>query len=305
MWRLEKGFAYNKQNWCQFKIINRTERKQDGGEGPKLISSQENTKITTNCWTMDKKDWNLPKKIFYIQRQRRSHSETVGGAFLLCNRIPHPPGGQPTNWKIIISQRFSHRSETSEPHVRLSSLGGSHQKEEPPEHLALKAGRAWAQELHRTGGNRESALGGYTQGFTCTGTQGKAVTSYQPGPDLPVGLGGSPGEVGVSCVSCRLQCWDTSVQATNRVGTQPHPWADRLPKDILSTQTSLNTPLDMALPIRGTRPSSTHQWPGTSPFHQEACTSPWTNLTHQGADTTTKKNYSPAAWETETTNTES
>ena len=33
---------------------------------------------------------------------------------------------------------FTHRSESSEPHVRFPSLGVWHQEEEPPEHLALK-----------------------------------------------------------------------------------------------------------------------------------------------------------------------
>ena len=55
------------------------------------------------------------------------------------NQIPCSPGRRPTNWKIIISQRFCHRSESSELHVRLPSLGVWHQEEEPPEHLALKA----------------------------------------------------------------------------------------------------------------------------------------------------------------------
>ena len=30
--------------------------------------------------------------------------------------------------------------------------------------------------------------------------------------------------------SLQLRCWDTSGQTTSRVGTQPHPSADRLPK---------------------------------------------------------------------------
>ena len=39
-------------------------------EALELTSSHENTKITINCWTtIDKKDWNLPKEIFHIQRQ--------------------------------------------------------------------------------------------------------------------------------------------------------------------------------------------------------------------------------------------
>ena len=146
-----------------------------------------------------------------------------------------------------------------------------------------------------------------------------------------MGLGGSPGDVGVGCAHCRgkdnggacpqgiliglsspggrhfgtetwphptasrLQCWNASDQTTNSVGTQPHPSADRLPEVIPSQQPPVNTPLDVTLPIRGTRPSSTHQWAGTSPPNQEACTSSWTKFTHQGVDTRTKKNYSPAA----------
>ena len=60
----------------------------------------------------------------------------------------------------------------------------------------------------------------------------------------------------------------------------------------------------MALPITGTRPSSTHQRAGTSPSYEEAYTSPWTNLTHQGAETRSKRNYDLAACRKETTNTE-
>ena len=149
-------------------------------------------------------------------------------------------------------------------------------------------------------------------------------------PDIAVGLGGLLGEaeVGHGClwgqVHCwrrpqeiiiamsslgdrhlgtdswpqptayRLQCRDASGQTTNKVGTQPHPPADRLPKVFLTPQLPLNKPSDKALPTKGTRPSSTHQWAGTSLSNQEAYTSLWTNLTNQGADTRSKKNYSPA-----------
>ena len=104
---------------------------------------------------------------------------------------------------------------------------------------------------------------------------------------MPVGSGGSPGEVGVGCGSlwgqahrwqrhqgiltsvrslegrhfgtetrpqpkaCRFQCWDTSGQTTSRWGAQPHPSMDRLPNVVLSSQPPLNTPLDTALPTRG------------------------------------------------------
>ena len=78
-----------------------------------------------------------------------------------------------------------------------------------------------------------------------------------------------------------LQCWNASGQTTSSTGTQACPSADRLPKVVLSSQPPQNTPLDTALPTRGT--SSTYQWGGISPPpNQEACTSLRTNLTHQG-----------------------
>ena len=102
--------------------------------------------------------WVKTKRTF----KRRSHSKLVGRALSWYNQIPYLPGGWPTNWKIIISQRFSHRNESSEPNVRLLSLRSWHQEDEPPKHLALKARGAWVQELHRTG-ERDPTLGGNTK----------------------------------------------------------------------------------------------------------------------------------------------
>ena len=84
-------------------------------------------------------------------------------------------------------------------------------------------------------------------------------------------------------IAYRFQCWNASGQTTSRMGTHTHPSADRVPKAILSSQPPINTPLDTALPTRGTRPSSTHKWASTSPSHQKASTrSLRTNLTHEG-----------------------
>ena len=63
-------------------------------------------------------------------------------------------------------------------------------------------------------------------------------------------------------------------QANQQDRNTAPPSADRLPKAVLSSQPPLNTPIDTALPSRETQPSSTHQRAGTSPSHQEACTSP-------------------------------
>ena len=75
----------------------------------------------------------------------------------------------------------------------------------------------------------------------------------------------------------KLQCWTPHHK---KLGRQPHPLAERLPKIIISSQTHQNTPPNAVLPIRETRSSLIHQNTGTSPLHQEAYTTYWTNLTH-------------------------
>ena len=47
----------------------------------------------------------------------------VAGALLQYRENPYLLGGQLTSWKVITSQRFSHRSESSEPHIKLPTLG--------------------------------------------------------------------------------------------------------------------------------------------------------------------------------------
>lgn len=89
-----------------------------------------------------------------------------------------------------------------------------------------------------------------------TGAQGRAVTPLEPEPDLPAGLGGSPGEAGIGCGSpwgqghrwqtpqkiltgvgsgghrfctktwphltaCWLQCWHASAQTNSRNSASP------------------------------------------------------------------------------------
>ena len=51
------------------------------------------------------------------------------------------------------SQNSSTRSEDSQPHIRLPSLGGLHQEYKPPEHLALTTSKAYIQESWSARGN--------------------------------------------------------------------------------------------------------------------------------------------------------
>ena len=96
------------------------------------------------------------------------------------------------------------------------------------------------------------------------------------------------------------QCWDSSGER------QPYPSADGLFRVFLGTQMSAKHTLDMALPTRGTRASSTHQRSGRSPSHREACTSLIASLIHQGEESRSKNCSlgNPAAYGTETTITE-
>ena len=71
---------------------------------------------------------------------------------------------------------------------------------------------------------------------------------------------------------------DIPGQTTSKIGGQLHPFAGRLPKLILSSQTPQNTPPDVALPTRGTRSCPIHQNTGNILPHQEAYTSHQTNL---------------------------
>ena len=80
----------------------------------------------------------------------------------------------PTDWKLTVSQRLTYRSKSSEPQVKSPHLGIWHWEKEAPEHLALKASGACAQELQGIGGNGDPILKRHTQNFTCTGSQGKA-----------------------------------------------------------------------------------------------------------------------------------
>ena len=59
---------------------------------------------------------------FYIQRQ--SHNEAGGGVRSWNNQIPYRVGGWPTNWKMIISQRFSHRIKRCDIYIHTHTPSG-------------------------------------------------------------------------------------------------------------------------------------------------------------------------------------
>ena len=75
------------------------------------------------------------------------------GAEMLYSQDPHPWVGNPQMGWQSQWQRFSPRSQGSEPSSGSPALV-LHQKDGPPEHLVLKVSRACVQESWRAVGNR-------------------------------------------------------------------------------------------------------------------------------------------------------
>ena len=100
-------------------------------------------------------------------------------------------------------QRFSHRSKSSEPQVRLLNLGIWHQKQKFPKHLALRP--VGLECRSATGlGETDSTFREHIQGFTCIGTQGS--DSIEAWARYICRSCRSLGEAGVSCGSLCGQC---------------------------------------------------------------------------------------------------
>lgn len=104
---------------------------------------------------------------------------------------------QPTNWKMIILQKFSNKSESSEPQGRLFRLKSWHQEEK-----STPLARAFSFEGQRglmAGAPQDR--GKQTLNHFCMHTRfcvhwDRAVTPEETGLDLPEGLGESPWQVG-------------------------------------------------------------------------------------------------------------
>ena len=181
------------------------------------------------------------------------------------------------------------------------------------------------QDFDRTGGNKDSTLGGHTQSSARIRTQGEeTVTPKEAEPDQPASAVGSPAEAGGGNGSpwgrhwqqkfwevilgvnppgdhhwyhqraSRYECWVTSGETANREGTQAHAPANKWIKVLLSSAHQSNTQLYP--PEQHPALSTT-----TSPSHQEACTSLFNSLIHQKVDSRSKKNYNTAACGMKTT----
>ena len=143
---------------------------------PKLVGNtwKNQHKNTTNHWMTINKT-GTHKMMFYIQTKRRGQNEMVRGVLSWHNPISYVLGGWPRSWKIIISQRFSHNSESLDPYIRLPSqrlsLGRGIPRAfafEGQQDLSARAPQDWKkQRLHSWR---------HIEDFTYIRTQYKAIT---------------------------------------------------------------------------------------------------------------------------------
>ena len=91
-------------------------------------------------------------------------------------------------------------------------------------------------------------------------------------------------------------------QTTIQVGSKPCPSVNRLPKDHSDTQLPLISSRDKAPPTRGIEISSTYQWIGISPSHQETYNKPLFQFPAiRGADIRSKRGYNSIIFKKVTT----
>ena len=110
-------------------------------------------------------------------------------------QIPHPLGGQLTNRKIIVLQKFPHWSESPEPHIRLPSLreaGGA----------AVKDSGLVTGVTQDSGGNKLHLLRVNTESQAHQHPEEQSRGPWESGTDLPAGIGGSHAEGGGAVAHC-------------------------------------------------------------------------------------------------------
>ena len=252
-------------------------RNQDGGvEGHALTPSCENSRITTSCWTLidrktlerTKKDTPHPKTKEKPQWDGRRGAITAKSNPITAGWVTHRLENTYTTEVHPLEWRFWAPSQ-------VSNLGVQQREEEYLENQTLRASGIWLQDFDRTGGNRDSTLGGHTQSSVCIGTQGKeqwpqgrlnqtyllmleGLQQRRGWLWLNVGtrtlaaqvLGSTPWRelsqsppLAPPMSPGRLHCWVVSGQTNNKEGIQPHPSSVNRIKVLLSSAHQSNSQL--------------------------------------------------------------
>ena len=163
-----------------------------------LLQEQQNCKYLFNIqWQVNA--GTHQKRIPHVQRQRRSHSETVGEAQSRWNQFPYLADEWPTDWRTI-PIKFLHYCEGSESCIRLPSLEIQQRIKESPGNLALRASGIWSLDFLRT--ERKTAVRAQPKILYVPWPRGEEQWPPQEtGQKLPASVGGPPVEACVRCGS--------------------------------------------------------------------------------------------------------
>lgn len=123
-----------------------------------------------------------------IKKEPQTYRQEEWTHIIIKSHIPL--GGQPTNWTIIVSQRFYHRNESSEPHLGLPSLGFYTRKERPKSIWHWRPVGFNSRSPNRLGETETSLLWAHTK-FHSLGPKFKGVIWQKSGQNLPAGIGES------------------------------------------------------------------------------------------------------------------
>ena len=192
-----------------------------------------------------------------------------------CEPHHRAPNRQSTNWRIIISKKFTHCFESSMVHNRFPMWGSGNGTENSQGTWLWRPG--WFDYITSTVLEKQT-LGGHKQNPGCTMTQDKeAVTTQESDSDFPVSVQESLVEAWVDSGCCGIRGTDY-----NSSGINPFEWCCHYPykawpqaklqggntAPCQSTENWIKDLLNMTPPIR-----IRLRLPIASPSHQKASTS--------------------------------
>ena len=120
------------------------------------IKSQTHHKNRGEGAVTPSRDWARPAWVWASPVEARVSSNLPQGQGLWlqtweARQVAEDNRRQPTNWRTIITRKFSHCCKSSRAHNRFPSLGIWQKDWESPGNLNMKASGIWLQNFQRTG----------------------------------------------------------------------------------------------------------------------------------------------------------
>ena len=162
--------------------------------------SSSKSQLLNNHWLKKKKKTRTYQKRYSTSNIiKMKPNEMVAGAHLQYNQIPYPMGGNPQAGELLHCRSSSTRMRVLSPMSGSPAWGSGIRRRNyqgiwSQQGLIARAPQNWGKQRFHFW---RTHIGSHVHQ-----DPGKN-TSQEPGPDLPAGLGGSPGEVGDSFGSLR------------------------------------------------------------------------------------------------------